>query len=106
MAAGSGGSIDALSQFRLEPALGPLGTSLHFSQANLMMVVACVLVLGLLWLGMRPRALVPGRMQALSELAYDGVRSMCVDSIGEEGRKFFPIIFTLFAFVLLGNLLG
>ena len=44
MAAGSGGSIDALSQFKLEPVLGPLGTSLYFSQANLMMVVACVLV--------------------------------------------------------------
>jgi F-type H+-transporting ATPase subunit a len=106
MAAGSGGSIDALSQFKLEPVLGPLGTSLYFSQANLMMVVACVLVLGTLWLGMRPRALVPGRLQALAELAYEGVRSMCLESIGEEGRRFFPFIFTLFSFVLLGNLLG
>ena len=106
MAAGSGGSIDALSQFKLEPALGPIGAALNFSQANLMMVVACVLVLGLLWLGARPRALVPGRMQALAELSYDGVQSMCLESIGHDGKKFFPFIFTLFAFVLLGNLLG
>ena len=31
---------------------------------------------------------------------------MCVDQIGEEGRRFFPFIFTLFFFVLMGNLLG
>jgi len=105
MAAGSG-SIDALSQFRLTPALGPLGTSLHFTQSNLMMLVASVLVLGTLWLGMRPKAMVPGRLQALAELAYSGVLSMCVETIGEEGRRFFPFVFTLFGFVLLGNLLG
>ncbi len=105
MAAGSG-SIDALSQFRLTTALGPVGASVNFTQGNLMMLVTCVLVLGALYLGMRPKALVPGRLQALAELAYDGVMSMCVESIGPEGRKFFPFIFTLFAFVLLGNLLG
>jgi F-type H+-transporting ATPase subunit a len=32
--------------------------------------------------------------------------SMCVGSIGEEGKRFFPFIFTLFFFVLMGNLLG
>jgi F-type H+-transporting ATPase subunit a len=106
MAAGSGGSIDALSQFKLEPVFGSFGTSLHFSQANLMMVVACVVVLGVIWLGMRPRALVPGRLQSLAELSYDGVMSMCMEQIGPEGRRFFPFVFTIFAFVLLGNLMG
>jgi F-type H+-transporting ATPase subunit a len=55
---------------------------------------------------MRPKAMVPGRLQSLAELAYTGVMSMCVETIGPEGRRFFPFIFTLFAFVLLGNLLG
>jgi F-type H+-transporting ATPase subunit a len=31
---------------------------------------------------------------------------MCSDQIGHEGKRFFPFIFTLFFFVLLGNLLG
>jgi F-type H+-transporting ATPase subunit a len=99
-------SIDALGQFRLTTALGPLGASVNFTQANLMMLVACALALGTLYFGMRPKAMVPGRLQALAELAYDGVMSMCVESIGPEGRRFFPFIFTLFGFVLLGNLLG
>ena len=105
MAAGSS-TIDALGQFRLETVLGGLGASLDFTQSNVMMIVGCVLVIGTLWIGMRPKAMVPGRGQALAELAYTGVMSMCLESIGHEGRRFFPFIFTLFAFVLLGNLLG
>lgn len=105
MAAGSG-SIDALGQFELKPVLGPLGTQLHFSQANLMMVVAGLLAMALLWFGARPRAMVPGRLQSAAEMAYEMVMSMCVDTIGPEGKAFFPFVFTLFFFILFGNLLG
>ncbi len=99
-------SIDALGQFQLHTALGPLGASVNFTQSNLMMLVASALVLGAMFYGARPKALVPGRLQSLAESAYEGVMSMCVDSIGPEGRRFFPFVFTLFAFVLAGNLLG
>jgi F-type H+-transporting ATPase subunit a len=100
------GSIDALGQFKLETALGPLGASVNFTQSNLMMLVAGVLILSLMYFGMRPKAIVPGRLQALAEMAYDGIYSMCHDQIGHEGKKFFPFVFTLFMFILLGNLLG
>ena len=73
----AGGSIDALSQFRLEPVLG-----LDFTQSNVMMVVAGVLTFGLLWLGMRPRAMVPGRLQSAAEMAYEAVLGMCTETIG------------------------
>jgi F-type H+-transporting ATPase subunit a len=104
--AAGGSSIDALGQFTLHPVFGGLGTSLHFSQANLFMIISGVLVLLLLWLGMRPRALVPGRLQAAAELSYEMVLAMCLDTIGPEGRRFFPFVFTLFFFILLGSLLG
>ena len=106
MAAEGSSSIDALGQFQLHSALGPIGASVNFSQANLMMVAAGALLLGLLWAGMRPRAMVPGRLQAAAELCYETVMSMCVEQIGHEGKKFFPIVFTLFFFILFGNLLG
>ena len=106
MAAEGSSSIDALGQFQLHSSLGPIGASVNFSQANLMMVVAGALLLGLLWAGMRPRAMVPGRLQAAAELCYETVMSMCVEQIGHEGKKFFPIVFTLFFFILFGNLLG
>jgi len=100
------GSIDALGQFKLETSLGALGASVNFTQSNLMMLIAATLIISLLYFGMRPKAIVPGRLQALAEMAYDGIHSMCVDQIGEEGKKFFPFVFTLFMFILLGNLLG
>ena len=98
--------IDALGQFELHTALGGVGRSVNFTQSNLMMVLAGGLVLSVLYYGMRPRAIVPGRLQSLAEICYSGLMSMTVGSIGEEGRRFFPFIFTLFFFVLMGNLLG
>jgi F-type H+-transporting ATPase subunit a len=97
----AGGTIDALSQFRLHPVLGA-----EFTQSNVMMVVAGALTLGLLVLGMRPRAMVPGRLQSAAEMAYEFMYNMCTETIGEEGRAFFPFVFTLFFFILFGNLLG
>ncbi len=101
-----GHSIDALGQFELHPVLGSLGASLRFSQSNLMMVIASAIVLLLLYVGMRPRAIVPGRLQALAEILYDFIHTMTADQIGHQGRRFFPFVFTLFTFILVGNYLG
>jgi F-type H+-transporting ATPase subunit a len=99
-------AIDALSQFKLFPSLGPLGASVNFTQANTYMIVGGLLVMALLYFGMRPKAVVPGRLQAAAEMSYNFIHDMCISQIGEEGRRFFPFIFTLFFFVLMGNLLG
>ncbi len=106
MAAEGHSSIDPLSQFKLAPVFGPLGGTLHFSNASLMMLVASVLTLLLIWVGMSPRAMIPGRLQSAAEMAYETVMTLCVEQIGHEGKKFFPFVFTLFFFVLFGNLLG
>jgi F-type H+-transporting ATPase subunit a len=106
VAAGGSSSIDALSQFQLDTVLGPIGASVNFTQSNVMMVVASLGIVALLWLGMRPRAMVPGRLQSAAEMCYETVMSMCIDTIGQEGRRYFPIVFTLFFFILFGNLLG
>jgi F-type H+-transporting ATPase subunit a len=98
--------IDALGQFELHHALGPLGRSVNFTNSNLMMVIGAALILLTLYYGMRPRAIVPGRLQSLAELAYSSIMSMTVGSIGPEGKRFFPFIFALFFFVLMGNMLG
>jgi F-type H+-transporting ATPase subunit a len=95
-----------MEQFKLVPVLGHVGEQLHFSQSNLYMIVASALVLLLLRVGMAPKAVVPGRMQALAEISYQGVMSLAVGSIGPEGKKFFPFVFALFFFILFGNVLG
>ncbi|MBW4022533.1 MAG: F0F1 ATP synthase subunit A [Proteobacteria bacterium] len=99
-------TIDALSQFRLTTGLGPIGRAVNFTNSNEMMLIAVAIVVVLFAIGLRTRALVPGRLQSLVEAFYEFVYGMCVDNIGEEGRKFFPLVFTIFVFILLGNLLG
>ena len=79
---------------------------MNFTNSNLMMLLGSALILGTLYYGAKPRAIVPGRFQALAELAYSGIMDMSIGSIGAEGRRFFPFVFTLFFFVLMGNMLG
>ena len=104
--AAEGKAIDALSQFELSPVLGALGKAVGFSQANAFMVVALLLTVGLLVFGMRPRAIVPGRLQSIAESAYEFIHELVTGQVGDEGKRFFPFVFALFMFVLFGNLLG
>ncbi len=104
--AAEGKTIDALSQFELVPVLGRLGASVGFSQSNAHMLLAVGLITALLMYGAAPRAVVPGRLQALAESAYEFIHGMVTDQVGEEGRRFFPFVFSLFMFILFGNLIG
>jgi F-type H+-transporting ATPase subunit a len=52
------------------------------------------------------RQLVPGRMQSIAEISYEFVASMIRSSAGSEGLKFFPLVFTLFMFICVSNLVG
>ena len=101
-----GKTIDALSQFELTPVLGMIGRSVGFSQSNLFMVISSGLIIALLIYGMRPRAVVPGRFQAAAETIYDFVHGIVDAQIGHGGKRFFPFVFALFMFVLMGNMLG
>ena len=102
----AGPAIDALGQFELTNGLGPLGNAVHFTNSNEAMLAAAVIIVLVFLLGLRNRALVPGRIQAVVEILYEFVRNMCTDTIGEGGLRFFPLVFTLFSFILLGNLIG
>ena len=55
---------------------------------------------------MRQRALVPGRLQSVAEVGYEFVAGMVRDNVGDEGKKYFPFILTLFIFILFCNVLG
>ena len=102
----AGPQIDALGQFRLTTGLGPIGHAIDFTNSNEAMLAAAFIIVLVFAAGLRRRALVPGRTQALVEILYEFVHNMCVDTIGEEGLRFFPLVFTIFSFILLGNLLG
>lgn len=90
---------------RLKPlALGDYDVS--FTNSSLWMMVALVCVSVFLFVGTARPQLVPGRWQAAVEYLYDFVRKMLDDNVGPEGRRYTPLIFSLFIFVLACNLLG
>ena len=102
----AGPTIDALGQFSLTTGLGSLGRAVNFTNSNEAMLGAAVAIVAVFALGLKSRTLVPGRAQSLVEMLYEFVHKMCVDTIGEEGLRFFPLVFTIFSFILLGNLIG
>ena len=97
-----------LSQFEIKTLLPiRLGEAdISFTNSSLMMVIALVLITLFLMLGVRRRALVPGRWQSMVELSYEFIVGLLRETVGADGRRYFPFVFSLFMFVLFGNMLG
>lgn len=100
--------LDPLHQFVVNPIVpiwvGRLG--LHFTNSTVWMLIAVAVVYGLIMLGTRHASLIPGRLQSVVELLYEFVANLVRDNAGKEGMRYFPAIFTLFVFILAGNVLG
>jgi F-type H+-transporting ATPase subunit a len=82
------------------------GLDFSFSKAAAFMFVAVAVVTLFLTLTTSRRALVPGRWQSVAELWYEFIAGMVRETIGAEGRKFFPLVFSIFSFIVLCNLMG
>jgi len=100
--------VDPIHQFHIIK-LVPInigGYDLSFTNSALFMVATVVVAAAFLLLTTSSRSLVPGRLQSVSEMAYEFVGNMLRDAAGTQGMKFFPFVFSLFMFVLVANLLG
>ncbi|HBR69730.1 MAG TPA: F0F1 ATP synthase subunit A [Rhodospirillaceae bacterium] len=99
---------DPIHQFVIEPII-PLsigGYDLSFTNSALWMTIAAGLSLTFLTSAMKRKALVPGRAQIFAEMIYQFVAGMIRENIGPKGREYFPLVFTVFVIVLMGNMLG
>ena len=82
------------------------GVNIAFTNSALFMVLTVGAIgLFLIW-GTARRAIVPGRMQLLGEMVYEFVANMVRNTAGHDGMKFFPLVFSLFMFILFANLFG
>ncbi len=82
------------------------GIDASFTNAGLFMVLTVAAVTLFLTLSISNRGMVPGRWQSLAELSYEFIAGMVRDNVGNEGRRYFPFVFTLFMFILFANLIG
>ena len=108
MAAGADGGHSPIAQFELK-TLVPLkifGVDASFTNSSLFMLMATGLVIAFLMSAMNGRALVPTRIQSVAEMIYEFVANTVRENVGQEGMKFFPLVFALFIFVLVLNLMG
>ena len=100
---------DPIHQFQLKHffTLGHIGPyEIVFTNSSLFMLLALVLTAALMLIPTRRRSLVPSRAQSVAEISYEFVANTIRSTAGKEGMKFFPLVFTIFMFVLAVNLLG
>jgi F-type H+-transporting ATPase subunit a len=104
----SGPAIDPIHQFSIQPVVSILvaGHDVSLTNSGLYMLLAVALACLLVAIGARGGSGVPGRMQAMAEMAYEFVAGMVRSAAGESGMRFFPFVFSIFFFVLLCNLIG
>ena len=99
---------DPISQFQISK-LVPIevgGLDFSFTNSSLYMVATVAVASAFLFLTTSNRGMVPTRLQSISEMGYEFVASMLRDGAGSGGMRFFPMVFSLFMFVLVANLLG
>lgn len=98
-----------VEQFQIKtigPNLHVAGMDISFTNSAAFMILATVVVGVFLTQSMSGRHLVPTRIQSMAELSYEFIANMVRENVGAEGRPYFPFIFSLFMFILVGNLLG
>ncbi|CAN7265645.1 F0F1 ATP synthase subunit A [Aminobacter aminovorans] len=99
---------DPIHQFQIAKLI-PIeigGLDFSFTNSSAFMVATVIVASAFLFLTTSSRGLVPSRLQSVSEMSYEFVASMLRDAAGSQGMRFFPLVFSLFMFVLVANLIG
>ena len=100
---------DPIHQFqivKLFPIAKIGSVEIAFTNSALFMVITVGVITLLMLATTAGRQIVPGRLQSLAEVCYEFVADMIRSTVGEEGMRFFPFVFSIFMFILVANMLG
>ena len=104
-----------LKQFEVQPIvdINIFGLDLSFTNSALWMTITTIFIIAFFTIPFLKSKktnsvedLYPSRLQVASELGFNFISSLINDTIGKEGKKYFPLVFALFMFILFGNLFG
>jgi F-type H+-transporting ATPase subunit a len=101
--------MDPIHQFEiinLFPIARIGGTEIAFTNSAVFMLIALLLIVLLMLGATRSRARVPGRLQSIAEMSYEFIAATLRSTAGPEGMKFFPLVFSIFMFILALNVIG
>lgn len=82
------------------------GLDISINKAVIFMWIVVALASVVMVMAGSSRKLVPGKLQSLAEMMVDFIRNMIMDTMGKDGMRFFPLVATLFVFILFSNYIG
>ena len=92
--------------YRIGPEIKLGNVDISFTNASLFMIISALTIISILFVGTKRKAIVPTKIQLLTELSYTLVSKMISDTAGSKAKPYFPFVFSLFMFVLFCNMLG
>jgi len=102
-------AADPIHQFQIHKlfTIGHIGgQEIAFTNSSAYMFLAVGVIALLMIGGSAGKQLVPGRIQSIAELSYEFVANTIRSTAGTAGMKFFPLVFSLFMFICVSNLIG
>src|SRR5438270_1270814 len=101
--------MDPIHQFQINnlfPIAHIGGAEIAITNSTVFMLLSLAIILLFMVGGTSRRALVPGRLQSMAEVFYEFVSDTLRSTAGPEGMKFFPLVFSIFMFILVLNVIG
>ena len=92
--------------YRIGPEISLGNVDISFTNASLFMVISALTIISVFFIGTKRKAIIPTKIQLLTELSYTFVSKMISDTAGSKAKPYFPFVFSLFMFVLFCNMLG
>ena len=92
--------------YRIGPEISLGNVDISFTNASLFMMISALGIISVFFVGTRRKAIIPTKIQLLTELSYTLVSKMISDTAGSKAKPYFPFVFSLFMFVLFCNMLG
>lgn len=101
-------STDPMHQFKIEKLfdlkLGDLDIS--FTTSAMWMVIGVLLLIGFLAWATSKMSTVPNRAQSLAEIWYGFIAGIVKDVNHAPGKPYIPLVFSLFSFIFVANIIG
>jgi len=97
-----------LDQFKIKEIVNIklFGHDIVLTNSALFMILASLFIILYFTLAFKNKKLVPTRLQLSGELFYNLITDTVNQNVGFKGKKFIPLIFTLFMFIMVCNLFG
>jgi len=92
--------------YRIGPEISFGNVDISFTNASLFMMISALAIISVFFVGTRRKAIIPTKIQLLTELSYTLISKMISDTAGSKAKPYFPFVFSLFMFVLFCNMLG